>query len=194
VTRVTSGRATGRPQRLVGAVAAGPGRIARELGRSAQWFQLGRFLLVGGSGYIVNLAVFALAFAGFGMHHLLSATVAFLAALTNNFFLNRHWTFKGPARRKWFQAPRFLLVSVVAFGLAAGVLALLVDVFAVHPFFGQALAIVVATPFNFVANKLWTFRRPSADRAQRFDVPGAWPPQRNAPASHSRTGIALARR
>ena len=50
--------------------------------------------LVGASGYVVNLATFALCVEALGFHYPVAATVAFLVAVTNNFWWNRHWTFR----------------------------------------------------------------------------------------------------
>ena len=91
------------------------------------------------------------------MHHLIAATAAFVVGVTNNFWWNRHWTFRAGAGRAGFQAPRFFTVSVVAFLFAAAVLELLVSVVGVAELPAQAIAIVAATPLNFIGNKMWSF-------------------------------------
>jgi dolichol-phosphate mannosyltransferase len=106
---------------------------------------------------VVNLCVFALCVAAFDMHHLIAATVAFVAGVTNNFWWNRHWTFRAGAGRAEVQAPRFFTVSVVAFLFALVVLELLVSAAGVAELPAQAIAIVAATPLNFIGNKMWSF-------------------------------------
>jgi dolichol-phosphate mannosyltransferase len=127
------------------------------LRRPHNWLQLAKFLVVGGSGYVVNLAVFAFAVEVLSVHHLAAATLAFLVAVTNNFWWNRHWTFGARGGHAGFQAARFLTVSTAAFLLAAAVLQLLVVGLDVPEIPAQALSIVVATPLNFVGNKMWSF-------------------------------------
>ena len=61
------------------------------------------------------------------MHHLVAATLAFVVAVTNNFWWNRHWTFGARGGHAGFQAARFFTVSVVAFLFAAAMLELLVS-------------------------------------------------------------------
>ena len=78
--------------------------------------------MVGASGYVVNLCVFAVCVELLDLHHLAAATVAFIAAVTNNFWWNRHWTFQARGGHAGFQAARFFTVSVVAFPFAATVL------------------------------------------------------------------------
>ena len=103
-------------------------RVRAGLRHPHNWLQLAKFCAVGGSGYVVNLCVFALCVGLLDLHHLVAATVAFAAAVTNNFWWNRHWTFRAGHGKAGFQAARFFTVSVVAFMLAAMLLELLVSV------------------------------------------------------------------
>jgi len=132
-------------------------RIGAAARRPASWIQLLKFGLVGGSGYLINLAVFALLADGLGVHHVLAAVGAFCVAVTNNFVLNRYWTFgpgEGPAH---FQAARFFTVSLASLGLNIAVLELLISSHTTGELAAQAIAVAVAMPFNFLGNKLWTF-------------------------------------
>lgn len=131
-------------------------RIGAAARRPASWIQLLKFGLVGGVGYLVNLAVFAL-LTGLGVHHVIAAIGAFCVAVTNNFLLNRYWTFEpgeGPAH---FQAARFFTVSLASLGLNIAVLELLISHHVTGELAAQAIAVAVAMPFNFLGNKLWTF-------------------------------------
>ena len=133
-------------------------RVRAGLRRPHNWLQLMKFCAVGASGYVVNLCVFAACFEGLGLHHLVSATVAFVVAVTNNFWWNRHWTFRARSGRAGFQAARFFTVSVGAFVFAAAMLELLVSVVGVAELPAQAISIIAATPLNFIGNKMWSFR------------------------------------
>jgi putative flippase GtrA len=111
---------------------------------------------VGASGYVVNLAVFAVMVGPFNLHHILAAIIAFCVAVTNNFWWNRHWTFDAKQGHAGFQAARFFTVSVLALFINLIVLELLVRG-GMGDLPAQALAVAVAMPFNFIGNKLWTF-------------------------------------
>ena len=132
-------------------------RVRQGMRRSHNWVQLVKFCLVGGSGYVVNLIVFTVAFEAGNLHHLLAATAAFVVAVTNNFSWNRHWTFTARQGHAVFQAARFLAVSVGAFLVAAAILELLVTGWGVSEVPAQAVSVVAATPLNFVGNKMWSF-------------------------------------
>jgi putative flippase GtrA len=133
-------------------------RVRHGLRKPANWIQLGKFLLVGLSGYVVNLAVFTFALEVLGVHHIVAATLAFVVAVTNNFWWNRHWTFAAGAGHAGFQAARFFTVSVIAFLIQVSILEILVSVAGLPVVASQAISLVLATPVNFIGNKLWSFR------------------------------------
>jgi dolichol-phosphate mannosyltransferase len=134
-------------------------RLRHGLRQPHNWIQLSKFFAVGGSGYVVNLAVFTIAFDRLHIHHLVAATLAFMFAVVNNFWWNRHWTFGAQEGHAGFQAARFFAVSVAAFFFALGVLELLVSQTSIPEIGAQAISIVVATPLNFLGNKMWSFSR-----------------------------------
>lgn len=133
------------------------GRLGAAARRPASWWQLAKFGIVGGSGYLINLAVFAVLAGSLGVHHMLAAVAAFCVAVANNFLWNRHWTFGADTGSAGFQAPRFFAVSLAALGLNLVVLEMLVASGGVGELTAQAIAVAVAMPFNFLGNKLWTF-------------------------------------
>ena len=132
-------------------------RVSAAARRPASWWQLIKFGLVGGSGYLINLAVFALLSGNLGVHHLVAAVGAFVVAVSSNFFWNRHWTFVAGDGHAGFQAARFFAVSVAALIINLAVLELLVGSTSLGELSAQAIAVAIAMPFNFLGNKLWTF-------------------------------------
>lgn len=120
------------------------------------WAQLVRFLVVGGAGYIVNLAVFSVLVHGLDAHYLVAGIGAFIVAWCNNFVLNKFWTFRKHGLSFLRQGVRYLAVSLVALGLNLALLFVLVQVgLAEVP--AQAIAIAAVTPVNFLMNRRWSF-------------------------------------
>ena len=132
-------------------------RIGAAARRPASWWQLLKFGLVGGSGYLINIAVFAVLTGSLGVHHVPAAVAAFCVAVFNNFVWNRYWTFGPGEDHPAFQAARFFAVSVAALGINLVVLELLISVAKLGDVSAQAISVAVAMPFNFLGNKLWTF-------------------------------------
>src|SRR3954447_18635679 len=61
-------------------------RIGRGTMKPGNWVQLLQFAAVGASGYLVNLAVFAVVVGPLSIHHIPAAVLAFGVAVTNNFW------------------------------------------------------------------------------------------------------------
>jgi putative flippase GtrA len=150
----TPERVAARPP---GAGAALVRRIHHGTRKPANWMQLLRFGAVGASGYVVNLAAFAVLTGPLDLHHLAAAVFAFCVAVANNFAWNRHWTFDARGGHAGSQAMRFFTVSVLGLCVNLALLELFVSVAGLAELPAQALAVALTMPVNFIGNKLWTF-------------------------------------
>jgi dolichol-phosphate mannosyltransferase len=133
-------------------------RAGRALRARHNWEQLLKFSVVGASGTAINFAVYSSLVKGAQTHYLLAATISFLVAVTSNYLLNRHWTFRGKRGHFAYQGLRFFVVSTVVLGLNLLILHLLVSA-DLSKLQAQAVAIAAVMPVNFLGNKLWSFRR-----------------------------------
>jgi len=130
-------------------------RTVAALRRRHNWVQLVKFGVVGASGYVINLAVFA-ALLGWGAH--VAAAISFVVSAASNYWWNRHWTFAGQKGSFAMQGMRFYIVSAVAFAFNQLWLVVFIDWLGWREILSQAIAIVLVTPLNFLGNKLWSFR------------------------------------
>lgn len=119
--------------------------------------QPAKFVLVGASGYVINLVAFSLLYA---------ADVQYVAASVLSYFLsnalmylgNRYFTFRLGHDGFWAAYLRYVSVGVFVAALNAAVLALLVEALALHATLGQAISLLLLTPVAFVLNKRWSFQ------------------------------------
>ncbi len=131
-------------------------RTARALRAPHNWLQLAKFGLVGLSGYVVNLVVYA-ALLGIGAHK--AALVSFIVSASNNYWWNRHWTFSDQKGHFAQQGLRFFVVALAALAVNQLWLLVFLDWLGWGKIVSQAIAIVLVMPLNFLGNKLWSFRR-----------------------------------
>ena len=131
-------------------------RVRAGLRKRKNWEQLVKFCVVGASGYLVNLAVYALLLDVVGLHYISAAVGSFVVAVTNNYTWNRLWTFRAQRGGVAYQGMRFLIVSTAALLANLVVLHVLVTL-GLGEVIAQAIAIVLVTPVNFIGNKLWSF-------------------------------------
>jgi dolichol-phosphate mannosyltransferase len=145
-----------------------------------------KFVLVGGSGALINLAVFAALILA-GLHYMPAAIASFVLAATSNYVLDSLWVFgdRGHGHSKKLYA-KFMLVSVFSLGVNLAVL-WAVESFAVPwlleigffrrifevtagflnvstlskvtELYSQAAGIAAGTLFNFAGNDMVTFRK-----------------------------------
>ena len=123
-----------------------------------------KFSVVGLSGTLVNMAIYALA-VNSGLYYLLAAIISFLFAVTNNFYWNFRWTFKGQAafRSRRNKYSRFLAVSVLNLGINLLLLRLFVETLAMDKTLAQLVSIGLVSILNFLMNSRFTFGEKAAD-------------------------------
>ena len=132
-------------------------RAVRALRARHNWVQLAKFCTVGGSGYVINLGVYALVLDLTGLDYYVAATVSFVVSASSNYLWNRAWTFHDQRGHFGHQGLRFFVVSMMAWAANIGFLSLLIAL-GIGEIAAQAVAIVLVTPVNFIGNKLWSFR------------------------------------
>lgn len=116
-----------------------------------------RFLIVGASGYGVNLGVFA-ALVRVGTPYLIASVVSYFVSNALMYLGNRYFTFRLGHQGFWSAYLRYIVVGIAVVVLNAGVLALLVEVASLDATLAQALSLLLVTPVAFVLFKRWTFR------------------------------------
>lgn len=131
-------------------------RAARALRHPSNWIQLAKFGVVGATGYVINLAVYA-SLLGLGAHT--AALISFVVSAANNYWWNRHWTFAKQKGHFAHQGMRFFLVAVAALAVNQVWLLIFLDWLNWGKIVSQAVAVILVTPLNFLGNKLWSFRR-----------------------------------
>lgn len=132
--------------------------------------QFMKYSIVGASGFVINMAVYSIMVKWVGLYYMSAAIVSFTVAVTNNFFLNKYWTFNNPQGAVSRQMRRFMVISVASLALNLAILRTLMEIMAsidtlgVHvdrAIIAQAIAITICTVLNFSGNKLWSFRQVS---------------------------------
>jgi putative flippase GtrA len=131
------------------------GRAVRALRAQHNWVQLAKFCVVGGSGYVIYLGIYT-ALLGIGAHT--AAAIAFVVSAANNYWWNRHWTFRDQRGHFALQGFRFFAVSLAALGVNQLWLVVFLDVLGLGKIVSAAIAVMLVTPLNFFGNKLWSFR------------------------------------
>ena len=116
-----------------------------------------KFGVVGISGLIIDFVVTYLCKEKLKIHKLLSNAIGFCIAATNNYVLNRIWTFQSVNDKIGVEFAEFFGVSIIGLGINTLVLWILNEKFKFNFYFSKLCAIGTATLWNFVANYCFTF-------------------------------------
>lgn len=132
-----------------------------------------KFAVVGALGTITDLTVLNVLVQIFNFPLFIANTFSFTAAVFQNFFLNRRWTFpESRGRRARNQLAQFGLVSMIGLGINQLVFLSVHHLFdhfwmdligpdwgfTVSYNFAKLFAIGVVLFWNFLANRFWTYR------------------------------------
>ncbi len=127
--------------------------------------QFVKFAVVGAAGTVVNLVVLKATLFLWGRLvgdptlgvEIFASGLAFCVAVVNNYVFNRWWTFRATGSFAG-QFLKFLIVSVAGLGLNELAFWVFRGQLGIDVLVSQCLAILCVLPFNFIVNKLWSFR------------------------------------
>ncbi len=123
--------------------------------------QFFKFGVVGASGTVVNFIIYHSVIRFFAAPIWLAYAIGFITGGVNNYWWNRHWTFRSQGH-PWKELAQFITVSAVALGISEFVLLEAARFVPAMPFRNSVVwlaATFVGMGWNFFGNKFWTFRQ-----------------------------------
>ncbi len=138
-----------------------------------------RFAIVGVTGTILDFGLLLFLKADVGLAVVAANAISYTAGTTNNFILNRLWTYpEARGKAGWLQAAQFALVSLAGLLINTGMVGLLntpLEAALRQPLIGtiasKATATALVMAWNFLANRYWTFNdAPRAVACQQADL------------------------
>lgn len=127
---------------------------------TSNWMvQLFRYLFVGGLAFVVDYGLLFVLTEYAGLHYLASATIAFIAGLTVNYFLSTSWIFRSGnvIKNKVGEFVVFALIGVVGLILTNVLLFLFTDVCGIHYMVSKLITTALVMLWNFFGRKLILF-------------------------------------
>lgn len=125
--------------------------------------RIGKFMTVGTSNTLIDLGLFNLLLFAY-LNPYLAASLSFLAATTNSYFWNRHWTFgEHKSNRVLRQYTQFLLTNIVGLALNNGIIYLFLNYIplaspALTANAAKIVAIAIVVVWNYGMSRLVIFR------------------------------------
>lgn len=133
-------------------------------GRAGIIQRLTTYLIIGGTAATINLIILALFFhfhsAGILWYWLVANAVAYEVAIMANFLPNDYFTFRHLAghERSWLvRCVRFHITSLSGVLVTVVISAFFFHVLGFSPLAAQAIALIIATAYNFTVHHLFTY-------------------------------------
>jgi len=128
-------------------------------------YQFIQFGIVGTIGAIVDLGLLNLLVAVGKLDVYISAIISFTAAVISNFILNKIWTFKGvkTSKSSLYQFFQFMVVSMIGLGINLVVMFIFIEWAGLWYNWAKIIAILVVYIWNYIINKMWTFKAKNED-------------------------------
>lgn len=121
--------------------------------------QLVRYALTGGLASIVNIGVYHVAAAQFAIDPNIAWTMGFIAAVLVGYITHSRWSFRGHGTRDNLARTggRFIIVSLISFGLNSFWVWLLVQILALPLWSPYPLVLGITPLIVFTLNRKWVF-------------------------------------
>lgn len=117
-----------------------------------------KFGFVGFSGLIIDFGITWICKEKLKSNKYLANSIGFLFGVTNNYFLNRYFTFKNHNQNIANQFISFLIIAIIGFGLNTLFLYLLQKKTEINFYACKFLVTLIVFFWNFGANSFYTFK------------------------------------
>jgi putative flippase GtrA len=117
-----------------------------------------RFLVVGGTSFIVQLAVMNVASGTMGLGTNMAFSLSFVCSTLTHYLLNRFWALPSARVDTWRQAKEYLGTAAISWVINLGVFRLCLDVIGLQKIWATAAAVPPSTIVVFLILNYRVFR------------------------------------
>ncbi len=120
--------------------------------------QLSKFIMIGSTAALTNLAGVIFLVSVFHFHPLFANVFAYLAAFCVSFLGHKHWTFAEVNAKNRTAIGRFSMVVLINFLLSESLYYLLLKETTLDYRLALLIVVVAIPPVTFTLSKFWAFR------------------------------------
>lgn len=122
---------------------------------ASRYSQFLRFCMVGVVNTLISVVIFNILIY-FGVHYLIATILGYVAGLINGYVSSSKFVFKEDVNKN--TAIKFVIVYMSALLINLALMYVMVDMGKIHPSLGQIAVTVFNVVYNFILNKIWTFK------------------------------------
>lgn len=116
-----------------------------------------RFCVVGVSGTVIDFGLTWLCKEKLHIPKFLANAIGFVVAATNNYILNRIWTWESTSEQVGVEYAKFFSVSLIGLGINTLILYIMHEKMRLNFYLSKVFATAVVMLWNFFANNFFTF-------------------------------------
>ncbi len=116
-----------------------------------------KFGIIGSTGFVIDMSVTWIFKEIFGVDQYISHALGFIAAVVNNYVLNKYWTFQDNSVKSVRQFGFFFFISLIGMGFNTFFLYVFVEFVHINFYLGKVLAVMLVFLWNYVSNSILTF-------------------------------------
>nr|MBQ9201381.1 GtrA family protein [Bacteroidales bacterium] len=121
--------------------------------------QLLRYSVVGGVAFLVDYGSLWLLTEAVGLHHLVSAAIAFILGLICNYVISTAWVFgESKVNNRLVEFTVFSIIGVVGLGFNELIIYFFTDVCGLHYMLSKIISTVIIFFWNFFARRFILFK------------------------------------
>ncbi len=117
-----------------------------------------KYAMVGAAGTAVHIGIYMACTRIFLLPEILANGMGFIFAVVNNFILNKFWTFQNKSTNIRKQFIKFFIIALIGLVLSTAFFSVFFYIFHIWDILAILLTSGVVMVWNFLGNKLWTFR------------------------------------
>lgn len=122
-------------------------------------FRVIKFGIVGFVGLLIDFSITYVLKESLELNKYIANTCGFVVAASNNYFLNRRWTFKSSNHKVMKEYSFFLIISIIGLLLNNFIIVALSDVlFDLNFYISKVIAVLIVFLWNYFMNSYFTFR------------------------------------
>lgn len=124
------------------------------------YVQLFRYLLSGGTAFLMDVGLMILLKEVFGVHYLTASIIGFIVGLIFTYLLSIYWIFdERRLKNRLNELIIFALIGIVGIGLTWFFMKLFTSILLLYYVFSKVLTTVIVSLWNFGAKKLILFTK-----------------------------------
>lgn len=121
-------------------------------------FKFVKFGFVGAMGFVIDMAITWTLKEKVGIDLYVANGIGFVVAVTNNFYINKYWTFQDRDTRSGYQLGVFFAVALLGLVWNTLLLKFFFNSVGLSFYTSKIIAILIVSIWNFMVNKWITFR------------------------------------